>query len=64
MHKKLDKIIQIDQINWYNIGVDPSIGIARGFLLPRCPKGAVCQCGYSSEQVDWVNQTVPLAYLI
>lgn len=33
------------------------------FFLPRCPKGAVCQRGYSSEQVHWVNQTVPLEFL-
>ena len=46
----------------YNDHVDPFENyIPRSFLLPRCLKGAVCQRGYSLEQSNRINQTVPLS---
>jgi len=46
----------------YNNHVDPFVKFVRGVFYCRIAlKGAVCRYGYSSEQTDWINQTVPLS---
>jgi hypothetical protein len=48
----------------YNVLVVLTTSNPTSFLVPCNPTGAVCQQGYSSEQVDWDNQTVPLGFFI
>jgi len=46
----------------YNRSVDPRRSYPEEFFIAISTlKGAVCRCGYSSEKLCWVNQTVPLS---
>jgi hypothetical protein len=46
----------------YNDYVHPASRKTEEFFIAASSlKGAVCRCGYSSEQAGWMNQTVPLS---
>jgi hypothetical protein len=57
LKKKWWKMVEKIKHICYNIGVAQIHSVnPKRFLLPHSLKGAVCQCGYSSEQVNWATR--------